>query len=48
MKFDCYVDRHGDSEESEVSDSNNELDLEEMDVVRLPDSLDAVLPEAMQ
>jgi hypothetical protein len=33
MKFDCYVDSHGDSEESEGSDSNNESNLEEMDVV---------------
>jgi hypothetical protein len=48
MKFDCYVDSHGDLEESEVSDSNNELDLEEMDVVQLPNGLDAVLWESPQ
>ncbi len=52
MKFDCYVDSHGDLEESEGSDSNNELDLEEMDVVlgavQLPDGLDAVLWESPQ
>ena len=48
MKFNCYVDSHGDLEESEVSDSNNESDLEEMDVVQLPDGLDAVLWESPQ
>jgi hypothetical protein len=52
MKFDCYVDSHGDLEESEGSDSNNESDLEEMDVVlgavQLPDGLDAVLWESSQ
>ncbi len=41
MKFDCYVDSHGDLEESEGSDSNNESDLKEMNVVlgaiQLPD-----------
>jgi hypothetical protein len=48
MEFDCYVDSHGDLEESEVIDSNNESDLEEMDVVQLPDGLDAVLWESPQ
>jgi hypothetical protein len=52
MKFDCSVDSHGDLEESVGSDSNNELDLEEMDVilgaVQLPDGLDAVLWEYLR
>ncbi len=48
MKCNCYVDSHGDLEESEVSDSNNESDLEKMDVVQLPDGLDAVLWESPQ
>jgi hypothetical protein len=52
MKFKHYVDSHGDLEESKGSDSNNELDLEEMDVVlgavQLPDGLDAVLWESPQ
>jgi hypothetical protein len=39
---------HGDLEESEVRDSNNESDLEEMDVVQLPDGLDTVLWESPQ
>jgi hypothetical protein len=46
-KFNCYVDSHGDLEESKGSaDSNNELNLEEIDVVlgavQLTDGLDAV------
>jgi hypothetical protein len=32
-KFKCYVNSHGDLEESEGSASNNEFDIKEMDVV---------------
>ncbi len=52
MKFNCNVDSHGDSKESEGSDSNNELDLEEMDVVlgavQLSEGLYSVLWESPQ
>jgi hypothetical protein len=52
MKFECYVDSDGDLEVSEGNNSNNESDLEVMDVVlgavQLPDGLDAVLWESPQ
>jgi hypothetical protein len=51
-KFECYVDSHGDLEESKGSDSNNELDIEEMDVVldavQLTDGIDVVSRESPQ
>jgi hypothetical protein len=51
-KFNCYVDSHGDLEESKGSDRNNELNLEEIDVVlgavQLTDGLDAVSWESPQ
>jgi hypothetical protein len=51
-KFKCYVDSHGDLEEFKESDSNNELDIEEMDVVlgavQLTDGIDVVSHKSPQ
>jgi hypothetical protein len=51
-KFECYVDSHGDLEESQWIDNNNELDIEEIDVVlgavQLTDGIDVVLRESPQ